>query len=876
MAQLAEEAGHTWSLPSSCPLRAREEEPLSLRSALHFLGELVGWRVALATGVCADTAGDPVPMAGHEWDWFQREELIGQISDIRVQNLQVERENVQKRTFTRWMNLHLEKCSPPLEVKDLFVDIQDGKILMALLEVLTGQSLLHEYKSSTHRIFRLNNIAKALKFLEDSNIKELTGNLNRMSSSSSLSSLPSGTESDMSHPNTPSTEKSMSVSIRDQRRAIKALLNWVQQRTRKYGVAVQDFASSWRSGLAFLAIIKAIDSSLVDMKKALERSPRDNLEDAFSIAKKSLNIPRLLEPEDVMVDSPDEHSIMTYITQFLEHFPELDPDDFTEQNEEAPLEMTYVRYKDGPTEEEGKIITVSRDEDKGYTLELQTRPLTPPETHAYAEVDIPYDDKINVEKSENNPFQIPTEKKLNQEIKAESSGFKLDTVLRRLEMSPRRSEVYNKTINGDGDIRSVEEPVDSFTKLNGNNALPHTDFVEDVQPDYNSILGLTNNSESFSSFSSVSDKEPSEIFYQTEVGHSQLEPHMISNIMSTHTMIEDNDNYKYVLHHPDVEGNNTKQLTVFQAYKAGDMDRQVQSLDSALEGDGTDGTSEPKISIIPHDLFYYPHYSVPIADVLHAFTDSCSDSLIEKTCTFDVSSEDQTCDNETLSSGVYLDTESAESDTSVEECHEMIYAVEDSVQNVNCAKTSSLHSPVRSLANGSITRAMCDVSGGGFIPHPGYNNSFQDFGTDSSDEERKEDWSKRVCRQVDLEDDDIAEEEERADQQAAETEGFWLSRDTQNASSAYKRRELNAPKQPNVGVYLNFSEERHHLLGSGTPGTFEDTAPGRIAATSRLPFSSDQSPDTFYLLILLWLLCYFLLILPELDISKVAFFVDND
>uniref|UniRef100_A0A3P9P858 Calponin-homology (CH) domain-containing protein n=1 Tax=Poecilia reticulata TaxID=8081 RepID=A0A3P9P858_POERE len=76
-------------------------------------------------------------MAGHRWeDWFEREEFIGQISDIRVQNLQVEREVVQKRTFTRWMNLHLEKCDPPLQIQDLFQDIQDGYVLMALLEDL--------------------------------------------------------------------------------------------------------------------------------------------------------------------------------------------------------------------------------------------------------------------------------------------------------------------------------------------------------------------------------------------------------------------------------------------------------------------------------------------------------------------------------------------------------------------------------------------------------------------------------------------------------------------------------------------------------------------------------------------------------------------
>ncbi|KAH0521075.1 Calmin [Microtus ochrogaster] len=405
-------------------------------------------------------------MAAQEWDWFQREELIGQISDIRVQNLQGTAApaspegppppNVGPAAFfarpgagCRWPGPGLQSsgggalvltdgmavtwsgtawepfvtstvfhhgllticltgatesgCDPPLEVTDLFVDIQDGKILMALLEVLSGRNLLHEYKSSSHRIFRLNNIAKALKFLEDSNvklvsidaaeiadgnpslvlgliwniilffqIKELTGNLSRSSPSSSLSPGSGGTDSDSSYPPTPTTERSMAVSVKDQRKAIKTLLAWVQRKTRKYGVAVQDFAGSWRSGLAFLAVIKAIDPSLVDMKQALEDSTRENLEKAFSIAHDTLHIPRLLEPEDIMVDMPDEQSIVTYVAQFLERFPELEPEEFVNPDKEAPIESTFVRIKESPSEQESRVLLLSENGERAYTVNHET------------------------------------------------------------------------------------------------------------------------------------------------------------------------------------------------------------------------------------------------------------------------------------------------------------------------------------------------------------------------------------------------------------------------------------------------------------------------------------------------------------------------
>ncbi|XP_068573896.1 calmin [Cebidichthys violaceus] len=342
-------------------------------------------------------------MAGHEWeDWFEREEFIGQISDIRVQNLQVERELVQKRTFTRWMNLHLEKCDPPIEVHDLFRDIQDGHILMALLEELSGCKLLHGFKRSSHRIFRLNNIAKVLSFLEERNvklvsidaadvadgnssivlgliwniilffqIKELTGNIrSQFPSSSSLSSIPTSSDSDTSYCSTPSDERqSASTAMREHSKAIKKLLQWVQKRTRKYSVAVKDFGKSWTSGLGFLAVIKSIDPSLVDMRKALLRTAKENLEDGFRIAHYSLGIPRLLEPEDVTINAPDEQSIMTYVSQFLEHFPGIEEPEEPVQLIERSVSMGRLNFHDSDSNQIRNSIHQSRVKERSYMFQ---------------------------------------------------------------------------------------------------------------------------------------------------------------------------------------------------------------------------------------------------------------------------------------------------------------------------------------------------------------------------------------------------------------------------------------------------------------------------------------------------------------------------
>nr|CAD7580456.1 unnamed protein product [Timema californicum] len=105
--------------------------------------------------------------------------------------------------------------------------------------------------------------------------------------------------------------------------AKRAMLQWVTNAIpREAGVEVKDFGPSWRDGVAFLAIIDAIKSNLVNLVAMRESSNRARLETAFDVAEQELGITRLLDPEDVDVPRPDEKSIMTYVAQFLHKYPE--------------------------------------------------------------------------------------------------------------------------------------------------------------------------------------------------------------------------------------------------------------------------------------------------------------------------------------------------------------------------------------------------------------------------------------------------------------------------------------------------------------------------------------------------------------------------
>ena len=57
-----------------------------------------------------------------------------------------EREKVQKKTFTKWINSHLQRVGA--RVNDLYHDLKEGKKLILLLEILSGEKLVRLHRGN--------------------------------------------------------------------------------------------------------------------------------------------------------------------------------------------------------------------------------------------------------------------------------------------------------------------------------------------------------------------------------------------------------------------------------------------------------------------------------------------------------------------------------------------------------------------------------------------------------------------------------------------------------------------------------------------------------------------------------------------------------
>ncbi|XP_064628408.1 dystrophin-like isoform X4 [Lineus longissimus] len=229
-----------------------------------------------------------------------------------------EREEIQKKTFTKWINSQLSKANQPA-IADLFYDLRDGTQLLSLLEVLCGRTLKRE--KGRMRLHHLNNVNRALELLEE----EYTIKLVNISNNDIVDGNAKITLGliwrIISHWQAKDVIN-MDVSEGAEETTLeKTILHWCKQSTEGYrNVDVRNFTTSWRDGLAFNALLHKFRPDLFDYEDLLKNDNETNLEHAFSVAER-LGIDRLLDPEDVDLEIPDKKSIMTYVMCLFQVLP---------------------------------------------------------------------------------------------------------------------------------------------------------------------------------------------------------------------------------------------------------------------------------------------------------------------------------------------------------------------------------------------------------------------------------------------------------------------------------------------------------------------------------------------------------------------------
>ncbi|XP_064176668.1 alpha-actinin-2 isoform X2 [Anguilla rostrata] len=220
-------------------------------------------------------------------------------------------EKQQRKTFTAWCNSHLRKAGTQIEnIED---DFRNGLKLMLLLEVISGERLPKPDRGKM-RFHKIANVNHALDYITSKGVKLVSigaeeivdGNV-KMTLGMIWTIILRFAIQDISVEETSAKE---------------GLLLWCQRKTAPYrNVNVQNFHVSWKDGLAFCALIHRHRPDLIDYSKLNKDDPLGNLNLALEIAEKHLDIPKMLDAEDIVNSTrPDEKAIMTYVSCYYHAF----------------------------------------------------------------------------------------------------------------------------------------------------------------------------------------------------------------------------------------------------------------------------------------------------------------------------------------------------------------------------------------------------------------------------------------------------------------------------------------------------------------------------------------------------------------------------
>ncbi|XP_059352458.1 filamin-B-like isoform X4 [Daphnia carinata] len=265
---------------------------------------------------------------------------------------------IQTHTFRNWVNDMLKETG--FQVRDLSTDLCDGVRLVALIEVLQKRKLrnvlrpVNQHQMLENATTALNAItADGIKLVNIGNVDIVNGNLKLI-----LGLI-----------------WSLIVHYQIGRSKFppkKLMLAWLKAVLPETGV--HNFTTDWNSGIRLAALLDYCKPGLFpDWRELDPRNSVENCRRAMELAKKTFDIPMVLEPEYLASPYLDDLSGMTYLSYFMKEnspgffatlrwvnsqIPQLKIKNFTSNWNDGIAVCSLVRSLGGPVPEFEKL---SRD-----------------------------------------------------------------------------------------------------------------------------------------------------------------------------------------------------------------------------------------------------------------------------------------------------------------------------------------------------------------------------------------------------------------------------------------------------------------------------------------------------------------------------------
>ena len=239
------------------------------------------------------------------------------MTTMRVNTQRNTEYQLESAAYLKWVNAHLSSSVFDRRVQDLFVDLQDGVILVELMKIFAPEETQDLGINPNPKLTaqKLDNLQVALSVMKDLGV-----DCRNIEAQQLLIGDPQATLSllwsigkqlgmgfnGVSHGTGPVSDDS----------AGKFLQTWVNSNLEKVSFpGVSDLSNDWRSGQALLALICSLTD--MDYESTKTGNAEKDVTQAFQLAKKHLAVSPTITVQDVVGSTPNQKGIMLYLSLFV-------------------------------------------------------------------------------------------------------------------------------------------------------------------------------------------------------------------------------------------------------------------------------------------------------------------------------------------------------------------------------------------------------------------------------------------------------------------------------------------------------------------------------------------------------------------------------